>query len=214
MPKHIYIFSGLGADEKAFQKLDLSDFQVTHIKWIRPEKEESIEVYASRLLDQIITPNPVLIGLSFGGIMAVEVSKHISTEKIILISSAKKKKEIPWAYRVMGGIGLQKIVPLQLLKRPNAFTNFIFGAQTTEDKKLLKPMLENTDMHFLNWAMDKVANWKNGFDPGNITHIHGTADKVLPFSNVQCDFAIRGGGHMMVLNRAAEVNKIIHDILR
>jgi pimeloyl-ACP methyl ester carboxylesterase len=204
----------LGADKRAFQKLDLSHYQVTHIQWIRPERKESIEAYAKRLLDQIITSNPVLIGLSFGGLMAIEVSKHISTEKIILISSAKSKKEIPLPYRIMGRIGIQKIIPLQLLKRPNAITNFIFGAHTSEDKKLLKPMLENTDMHFLKWAMDKVANWKNGFNPGNITHIHGTADKVLPFRNVQSDFAVRGGGHMMVLNHAAEVDKIIHDLLK
>ena len=146
--------------------------------------------------------------------MAIEVSKHISTEKIVLISSVKTKKEIPLPYRIMGKIGLQKIFPLQLLKRPNAVTNFIFGAHTKEDKELLKPMIENTDMHFLKWAMDKVATWKNGFNPGNITHIHGTADKVLPYRNVKCDYTIDEGGHMMVLNRAVEVNEILHNILK
>ena len=75
-------------------------------------------------------------------------------------------------------------------------------------------MLENTDTHFLKWAMDKVSRWKNGFNPGNITHIHGTADKVLPYRNVQCDYTIRDGGHMMVLNRSGEMNKIIRDILK
>lgn len=214
MPKHIYIFSGLGADEKAFQQLDLDAYQVTHIQWIKPADDESIEAYAGRLIEQVITSKPVLMGLSFGGLMAIEVSKHISTEKIVLISSVKTKKEIPLPYRIMGKIGLQKIFPLQLLKRPNAVTNFIFGAHTKEDKELLKPMIENTDMHFLKWAMDKVATWKNGFNPGNITHIHGTADKVLPYRNVKCDYTIDEGGHMMVLNRAVEVNEILHSILK
>jgi len=214
LPKHIYIFSGLGADEKAFQQLDLDAYQVTHIQWIKPADDESIEAYAGRLIEQVITSKPVLMGLSFGGLMAIEVSKHISTEKIVLISSVKTKKEIPLPYRIMGKIGLQKIFPLQLLKRPNAVTNFIFGAHTKEDKELLKPMIENTDMHFLKWAMDKVATWKNGFNPGNITHIHGTADKVLPYRNVKCDYTIDEGGHMMVLNRAVEVNEILHSILK
>jgi len=214
LPKHLYIFSGLGADERAFQQLDLSDYPVTHIKWIRPKEDESIEAYAKRLIDQIPNSNPVLVGLSFGGLMAVEVSKHIRTEKIILISSVKTKKEIPLPYRIMGSIGLQKMLPLQLMKRPNAFTNFLFGAVTSEDKKLLKPMLAHTDTDFLKWAMHKVSTWKNGFNPGNITHIHGTADRILPYRNVQCDFTIRDGGHMMVLNRAGEVNTIIHDMLK
>ena len=94
LQKHLYIFSGLGADEKAFQKLNLDAYQLTHIRWIKPGVNEPIEEYAKRLLEQVITPNPVLMGLSFGGLMAIEVSKHIDTDKIILISSVKTKKEI------------------------------------------------------------------------------------------------------------------------
>jgi len=213
LEKHLYIFSGLGADEKAFQRLNLDAYNVTHMKWIKPEKKEGIEAYAKRLLEQVITPKPVLMGLSFGGLMAIEVSKHISTEKVILISSVKTKEEVPLPYRTMGRLGLQRLLPLQYFKRPNFITNFIFGAKTEEDKELLKPMLENTDMDFLIWAMDEVAGWKNGFDPGNITHIHGSADRVLPYRNVKCDYTIDKGGHMMVLNHARELNEILHDII-
>jgi hypothetical protein len=213
LPKHLYLFSGLGADEKAFQRLDLDEYIVRHIKWMKPERDESIEEYAKRLRIFITTPNPILIGLSFGGLMAIEVSKHIVTEKIILISSAKNRNEIPLSYRIIGRIGIHRILPLQLLGRANAITDFIFGAHTKEDKKLLKPMIENTDMHFLKWAMDKVGTWKNGFNPSNLTHIHGTADRVLPYRNVTCDYTITNGGHMMVLNRAPEVNEIIQKII-
>ena len=213
LEKHLYIFSGLGADEKAFHRLNLDAFQVTHIRWVKPGVREPIDAYAKRLLEQMITPKPVLMGLSFGGIIAIEVSRHIDTEKIILISSVKTKKEIPLPYRVLGRIGLQKIFPLQQLRHPNFITNYLFGAHTSEDKAMLKPMLENTDTDFLKWAMDQVALWKNGFVPGNITHIHGTADKVLPFKNVTCDYPIRDGGHMMVLNHADEVNEVLQEII-
>src|SRR5690349_14123018 len=130
LQKHLYIFSGLGADEKAFQKLNLDAYQQTHIRWIKPGVNEPIEEYAKRLLEQVITPNPVLMGLSFGGLMAIEVSKHIDTDKIILISSVKTKKEIPLPYRILGRIGFRKIVPLQSLRRPNFVTNYLFGAHT------------------------------------------------------------------------------------
>jgi surfactin synthase thioesterase subunit len=211
--KHIYIFSGLGADEKAFQKLDLEAYRVTHIRWIKPRANEPIENYAGRLLEQVITPSPVLMGLSFGGIMAIEVSKHISTEKIILLSSVKTKKEIPLSYRILGRMGFRKFVPVQSLRHPNFITNYLFGARTSEDKELLKPMLENMNIDLLKWAMDKVAFWKNGFVPENITHIHGTADKILPYGNVKCDYTIVDGGHMMVLNHAQKVNEILREII-
>ena len=36
MAKNIYIISGLGVDERVFQKLDFSDYTTTYIKWILP----------------------------------------------------------------------------------------------------------------------------------------------------------------------------------
>ena len=88
MTKELYIFSGLGADERAFQRLDFSDFSTTFIKWIVPHDTETIENYTTRLLDQITTTKPTLIGLSFGGLIAIEVAKQIDTEKVILIASS------------------------------------------------------------------------------------------------------------------------------
>lgn len=105
MAKELYIFSGLGADEKVFQKLYFSDFSPTFIKWIAPQEEETIENYATRLLDQIRTTKPILIGLSFGGMIAVEVAKQIDTEKVILIASAKTQNEIPFYFRFAGQLG-------------------------------------------------------------------------------------------------------------
>jgi pimeloyl-ACP methyl ester carboxylesterase len=96
LTKELYIFSGLGADERVFQQLDFSGFSTTFIKWIVPQDTETIENYATRLLDQITTTKPTLIGLSFGGLIAVEVAKQIDTEKVILIASAKTKNEIPF----------------------------------------------------------------------------------------------------------------------
>ncbi len=89
----IYIFSGLGADERAFQRLDFSGYSINFIKWVLPNVKDTIESYATRLLEQIKTKKPILIGLSFGGIMAIEIAKQIETEKVILIASAKTKNE-------------------------------------------------------------------------------------------------------------------------
>lgn len=74
----IYIFSGLGVDERVFRYLDFSGMDVRFIHWIRPLPDESIKLYAQRLRQQIVTDKPILIGLSFGGIIAVEVGRLIS----------------------------------------------------------------------------------------------------------------------------------------
>jgi pimeloyl-ACP methyl ester carboxylesterase len=148
-----------------------------------------------------------LIGLSFGGMMAVEVAKQISTEKVILIASAKTKKEIPFYYRLAGKVYLHKLLPAKVLKWPNAFAYWFFGVTAVEDKLLLAQILNDTDSHFLKWAIGKVARWRNTTELPNIKHIHGTADRVLLFRCVNIDVAIDKGGHLMTLNKAAELDQ-------
>jgi pimeloyl-ACP methyl ester carboxylesterase len=134
--KKIYIFSGLGADESVFQRLDFSGFDTTFIKWLIPYENETIENYSRRLLDQISSNQPILIGLSFGGLIAVEIAKQIETEKVILIATAKTKNEIPFYFRFAGLIRLHRLLPTRLLKSSNFITNWLFGTSSTFDKQL------------------------------------------------------------------------------
>ena len=80
--KYAYLFSGLGADHRAFQYLDVPGYAMIHVKWIEQEKNETLERYVKRLAKQITMPNPVFIGLSFGGMVAIEVAKIVATEKL------------------------------------------------------------------------------------------------------------------------------------
>jgi pimeloyl-ACP methyl ester carboxylesterase len=209
LKKKIYIFSGLGADERVFQKLDFSDYSPTFIKWIIPEKNETIQEYAAKLLNQISTHNPILIGLSFGGIVAIEVAKQINAEKIILIASAKTKNEIPFYYRFSGMLHLHNLLPIWLLKSTNFITFWLFGAVSSFDKQLLTQILIDTDPVFLKWAIDKIVSWKNEIVLKNIYHLHGSTDKILPKHFIKCNGVIQNGGHLMTINKAEEINLIL-----
>ena len=213
MKNEIYIFSGLGADERVFHKMDFSHYSIKFVQWIKPVKAESIEEYARRISEVIKGDNPILIGLSFGGMMAVEVGKIIKTKKIIVVASAKTKMELPFYYRTAGVLRLHKLLPTKLLKSTNFLTNWFFGVATTENKLLLKQILVDTDADFLKWAIDKVATWKNTQSSSNTIHIHGSADKVLPLNYVDCDFIIEGGGHIMTLDKYKEIDKVVHNVL-
>ena len=204
--KTLYVFSGLGADERMFHKIDFGSNNVHFIKWITPHKNESIDSYALRITQQITTASPILIGLSFGGIMAVEVAKHIATEKIILISSAKCKNEIPFYFRLAGQLGIIRLFPSKALIKINVFTNWFFSTRTIEDKKMLSAILHDTDPVFLKWAIVKIACWQNKIMHQNLFHIHGNADRILPFKYVTCNEIIKNGTHLMVVSKAAEVN--------
>ncbi len=213
MTQHIYIFSGLGADERVFQRIDFTGYEITFIPWITPDKNDSIENYASKLLNRITVNRPILIGLSFGGVMAIEVAKQIETEKVIFISSVKTKNELPFYYRWAGQLKLHRLLPPQLSKRPNFITNFFFGTNSSFDKQILKQILIDTDTRFLRWAIDKLLCWMNTSQAGNLVHIHGTADRILPYRFISCDLTIKEGGHLMILNKSEELNKILKELI-
>jgi pimeloyl-ACP methyl ester carboxylesterase len=211
--KKIYVFSGLGADERVFKNLDFSGFDVTFISWKVPFKNETIENYAKRLTEQILTDRPTLIGLSFGCIIATEVAKLITTEKIILIASVKTRQEIPFYYRLAGRLKLHKLLPTRFLKQSNFLSNWFFGVDNSVDAKLLSEILKETDTIFLKWAIDKIVNWTNQTRHHNLLHIHGTKDRVLPFHFVECDLKVIDGGHFMTVDKAEELTQKLRSLL-
>jgi esterase/lipase len=209
--RDIYLLSGLGADKSAFNFIDLSGFHANHIEWIKPIENEQIENYAKRLSKQIQTDKPIIIGLSFGGIMAVEIAKQIETEKVILISSVKTKHEIPLYFRLVGHLKIHRIIPIRFFKQVNRLTYWFFGAKTKDEKELLMNIIKKTDTNFLRWAIDKIVNWTNTTRLPNLVHIHGTDDKILPLRTA--DYKVYNGGHLMVVNKGAELTVLIRKVL-
>ena len=209
----IYIFSGLGVDKRVFDKIDFGNLNPKFVDWIEPKKNESIENYCKRIYQEIKEENPILVGLSFGGIVAVEISKIIKTQNVILIASAKTKTELPLLYRIAGSLRITKLIPASILKQQNFLTNWFFGVNSNEDKILLGKILEDTNNKFLKWAINEIANWKNTSEPMNFIHIHGNNDKIIPIKNVKVNITIENGGHFMTVNKAKEIEHIIKNAI-
>jgi pimeloyl-ACP methyl ester carboxylesterase len=209
--KELYLLSGLGADKRVFQYLNLVGHSINHVEWIAPHPNESIAQYAKRLLTQIPTENPTLIGVSFGGIMAIEIAKQIKTEKVIIISSTKTRQGIPFIFRLMGRLGLVKHTPSSLQKKVNRFTFWLFGTESEKEEEMLRTIINEMDSQFLLWAMDRLVNWKNSESPDNVIAIHGNKDRLFPHKDAE--FMIENGGHLMLINKSGEISRIIHDII-
>jgi pimeloyl-ACP methyl ester carboxylesterase len=209
--RELYLLSGLGADRRVFDFIKLPGFNLNHVAWVEPFAHESLGDYAKRLLMQIPTKRPILIGMSFGGMIAIEIGKLIETERIILISSAKTVSDIPLSFRTIGRLGFYKLIPPKYLKSVNPGTHWMFGAKTKEEKELLTKILKDTDEIFLEWAITRIATWRNVTVLKNVIHIHGTNDRILPLTSA--DYIIPNGGHFMIVNKADELSRIILKIL-
>lgn len=207
----VYLFSGLGADSSVFNNLELPGYNKVYIKWIPAEHNESLTSYAGRIKNQITAPNPYFIGLSFGGIVAVEVSKQVRVDKMALISTAKTRDDLNRIQCFFMKLGLYKIIPGSLLRHSNFLTYSYFGVKSPMDKEALSKLLRGTDITFFRWALRAIAFWDNREAPERVIQIHGTADRVIPCWLVHPDYKIKGGGHLMVYNKADTINQIINN---
>ena len=208
--KPIYFVSGLGADERIFQWLHYDGFRPVHIRWIPPQKGESIESYAKRLSEQIVDEQPTIVGLSFGGMIAVELAKQVNAEKVILLSTVKKTSEVPFYFKMFRAFPIHRVFPFKsVLWAFYWLANWLFSPEGSEEKTLLKTVLKETDPHFLKWALHKVVVWKNREIPESVVHVHGKRDRIFPFRLVAPDYAVEDCGHLMVMNRAEEISTLI-----
>ncbi len=210
MTLRVYAIGGLGVDERVFEELSL-DVELTLLKWINPEYRESIQHYALRLAKQIDTSSPfVIMGVSFGGRIALELSNIVHPQKIILISSATHRMDIPALFRLFAKTGLLRIIPDYLLKPPTFLANYFFGATKSRYQKILGEIIRDTDYVFLRWAIEIILGWRNTQKPINLFRIHGSDDRLLCSSQDDVDVMVSKGGHFMIMDRAPELSKIIN----
>lgn len=211
MKGRIYLISGLGADLRAFRKLKFpAGFEIVYLDWIAAMDKESLEHYALRLAVAIDTSAPFyLIGLSFGGMLAVEIAKKLKPVHTFLISSTPIYKQLPWYFRTAGQLHLQKLVPVKLMQKGNRAGLRFLGARSIEEKRLLKQLVLDSDPIFMKWALTAILSWRNTEKPTHLTHIHGNADYILPSRYYTPDLVIEGGSHFMIYAKAEEISAAI-----
>lgn len=211
----INYISGLGADERVFQFLSINDSEKRFIKWIDPFKDESIEHYAQRLTKQFdLSKRNLLICVSFGGLIGVEIAKLIPIEKTIIISSVKNRFEIPFYYRILGKSKVYKLIPGRLIKSYNPLLSFFFGVKERNETSLLREIIKETDVLFFKWAISKIFDWENTKKIKNLYHIHGTKDRLFPLKKLTDCIEIKNGHHFMIVTKADDVSKKINEIIK
>ena len=209
----VFFISGLGADSRAFNFLNLSFCQPIFIEWPKHSKIDTLESYAQKIFKSINDEEAIIVGLSFGGMLATEIAKKHPKTKVILISSCKTYKEIPRYLRFWRYIPLYKLHSNRLKKISGLIPSAVLGVKGIEQKKIQRQILFDSDPAFTRWAIGAILHWKNTTVPQNLTHIHGTADNLLPYKYVQAQHTIHGGAHIMIMDKAREISDLLRKIM-
>jgi pimeloyl-ACP methyl ester carboxylesterase len=209
----VYFISGLAADSRIFKNIRLPDgWEIEHLDWIPPLDDEPLEAYALRLAERIDRSRPfALLGMSMGGMIAAILARHFAPVLTVIISSVPAPRFLPPYFRWGKKLGLHKIVPMRMIKSLSLIKR-LFSAETNEDKMILRQVIKDSDPRFIRWAMGAILSWDTEEPPASYIQLHGSRDEVLPARYVKPDYLIKGAGHIMILNRATEINAILERI--
>jgi pimeloyl-ACP methyl ester carboxylesterase len=193
--------------------LPKTQYQTTILEWLIPEKDEDLTTYAARMASLVPEPHAVLVGVSFGGVVAQEMSVFLKLRKLVIISSIKSRNELPKRLKIAAKTLAYKLVPTSLVLSASDLTKFAIGPKTEKRLKLYQEYLHVRDKTYLDWAIEQMVTWKRHKEIEGVIHLHGDSDPIFPIKNIDNCQQIKGGTHIMILNKGRLITQRLIEII-
>lgn len=211
----VYLMPGMAAKATIFERIKLPDdqFKIYWLEWMIPEDNESLEHYAKRMIQNIKHENPVLLGVSFGGILVQEMSNFMKLRKLIVVSSVKSRHELPKRMKIAKFIKAYKYAPTQLLSNLDVFKKYAFNDTISKRIDLYKTYLAVNDKRYLDWALKEMLHWDQEEPNADAIYINGDKDAIFTHS---CDgdcIVVKGGTHIMVVTKYKWFNENLPELI-
>lgn len=215
MERKLYLIPGVASDHRVFAELVLPDYELVYLDWMPPKRNEDLEAYAIRMVERVDEKvGPILVGYSFGGIMAIEMAKHLTDATVILISSIKNYKERPLSMWLTSSLGLHKLVPTKVGLEFDFAYKWVNSAQSPDEHAFIEKMKNDLDHAHTDWAIHNAVSWRHDDHTPRLFHIHGDQDRLFPIRYIQNCIPVRGGTHLMLLKKGKEISAHIQRIVQ
>ena len=104
-------------------------------------------------------------------------------------------------------------MPTSLVQNIDNLAKYAFGDTVTQRLKLYERYLCVRDKIYLDWAIESVILWNRNRPDENIIHIHGDKDEVFPIKYIKDAIVVKGGTHIMILNKFKWLNENLPKII-
>ena len=226
LPARIILFPGLGADPRMFakQKQRFGD-DLLCPDWLDPETDEPFDGYVRRWASQL-APVPgddrplFLGGVSFGGMVAMQMARHMKPKAVILIGSCRSVRSKPARWQVARRIS--DLIPDRLLGRRvlglGALWVSLLDRLDDEHRSLLIKMAAESDPKRMRHNGHACADWdfdyrsESQFPP--VHQIHGRLDAIIPLVPGDPDTLIPNGRHLISFSHPHTVNAYILSVVK
>tara|TARA_B100001741_G_C16306655_1_gene483878 strand:+ start:83 stop:706 length:624 start_codon:yes stop_codon:yes gene_type:complete len=193
---------GMGASSKIFEYLKFPpQYEIVHLSWFPPFKNELLSSYAKRMSMLVKHTNPILIGVSFGGILVQEMTRYIECRKVIIISSVKSRNELPRIMKISGSLGLHRLIPSFLIKNIKSLVLLFYGSKMKKKFLLYEKYFTVRDPEYIFWAINSIINWQGIEAQKDPIHIHGSIDRIFKINRIKDPYIKINGDHAIILTR-------------
>ena len=212
-PVRTILVPGLACDERVFEPQRAGGLQFEVAPLPMPERREPMAAYARRVHDQLHLDGPyILVGVSFGGMLACELAQLTTPKRILLIASCTSPRAIPFRYRISEF--MSRFIPDRVIERQiETGTRELvtrFEGITTTQHRLLTEMARDSGVVKLRRTSRMILHWKAPRScPCPIHAIHGDRDHVIPLRRVHAEQVVPGAGHLINFTHAGEVNSFL-----
>jgi len=193
------------------------------ISWMQPIDQESVQDYSGRLARQIFnspdhgqyafaSTDFMILGVSFGGIVAVEISKILSCPLVVLVSSVRAPSDMPAAARLLRYHWIAKLIS-KCGRSKTIFTRWgaqlLLGASKDEAEQLLE-IFRSADFKLVCWSLLAIGRWSTSTRSADVYQIHGERDWLFPLWAVNNPNEILPtGGHLSIMTHAPLISRLI-----
>lgn len=213
----LYLMPGMAASPRIFEYIKLPEnFELVYLSWMSPSKDERLSDYAKRMCERVTHQDPVLLGVSFGGILVQEMAKHISCRNVIVVSSIKSNVESTVFMKLARTTAAHKLLPTQWIKSLESLALYVFGPSIASKVEAYQHYLSERDPAYLDWSIDQIVHWDQTEINPEIIHIHGDNDAVFPIKNINSSnklYRLKNATHAMILTHHKWFNENLPSII-
>lgn len=207
----IFLLPGLGLDERLYstQKVEFPGISVP--PWLRPRWGESLPKYAERMAAAVNPGGPCYVGgMSFGGMVALEMSRHLDCRGCFLISSLRSAQELPgWAKFLSPWAWVLPPRSDLLLAAAGATALWTIGRAFPPRWQQFCLHLSRIRAPLMPWALRAVVSWKPSKVSCPVFQIHGDRDPIFPHGSPHPGVVIPRGGHFLPLSHPFAISDLL-----
>lgn len=209
---NLVLLPGMMADSRLFAP-QLKQFPDAIVPaWPVHKTTDTLRSFAERLAGCLPQGPMVVVGVSFGGLVALELARFVDTQCCVVVSAVRSPREFPWPMRVLRPLGRS---------HPRLFDAATrLGVRATRPslrpvtKRRFNRMLSGPNAEFYRWASWAVLNWQGTRIGCPVRQVHGSVDRTFPVARTKPDTIVEQAGHGLIMTHPRIVNDVIRESLQ